>query len=73
MFIYNINKREWTLVKAPGAPPPRCGHQAIATANHGGELWVFGGEFTSPSESQYYHYRDLWVFRLADKKWEKIT
>ncbi|TGZ54805.1 Kelch domain-containing protein [Temnothorax longispinosus] len=60
MFIYNINKREWTLVKAPGAPPPRCGHQAVATANHGGELWVFGGEFTSPSESQFYHYRDLW-------------
>ncbi|XP_024887164.1 kelch domain-containing protein 4 isoform X1 [Temnothorax curvispinosus] len=73
MFIYNINKREWTLVKAPGAPPPRCGHQAVATANHGGELWVFGGEFTSPSESQFYHYRDLWVFRLVDKKWEKIT
>ncbi|XP_039314143.1 kelch domain-containing protein 4 isoform X2 [Solenopsis invicta] len=73
MFFYNINKREWTLVKAPGAPPPRCGHQAVATTNCGGELWVFGGEFTSPSESQFYHYRDLWVFRFIDKKWEKIT
>ncbi|XP_011636186.2 LOW QUALITY PROTEIN: kelch domain-containing protein 4 [Pogonomyrmex barbatus] len=74
MFIYNINKREWILVKAPGAPPPRCGHQTVATmANRGGELWIFGGEFTSPSESQFYHYRDLWVFRFADKKWEKIT
>ncbi|XP_036149791.1 kelch domain-containing protein 4 isoform X2 [Monomorium pharaonis] len=73
MFFYNINKREWTLVKAPGAPPPRCGHQAVATTNCSGELWVFGGEFTSPSESQFYHYRDLWVFRFIDKKWEKIT
>jgi len=73
MFIYNINKREWILVKAPGAPPPRCGHQTVATANRGGELWVFGGEFTSPSELQFYHYRDLWVFRFVDKKWEKIT
>ncbi|XP_012215600.1 kelch domain-containing protein 4 [Linepithema humile] len=74
MFFYNINKREWTLLKAPGAPPPRCGHQAVATmANQSGEFWIFGGEFTSPSESQFYHYRDLWVFRFADKKWEKIT
>lgn len=74
MFFYNINKREWTLLKAPGAPPPRCGHQAVATmADQGGNFWIFGGEFTSPSESQFYHYRDLWVFRFADKKWEKIT
>ncbi|GAB1862226.1 Kelch domain-containing protein 4 isoform X1 [Camponotus japonicus] len=74
MFFYNINKREWTLIKAPGAPPPRCGHQTVATtANGSGELWVFGGEFTSPSESQFYHYHDLWVFRFAEKKWEKIT
>ncbi|XP_050448793.1 kelch domain-containing protein 4-like isoform X3 [Cataglyphis hispanica] len=74
MFSYNINKQEWTLIKAPGAPPPRCGHQTVATtANGTGELWVFGGEFTSPSESQFYHYRDLWVFRFAEKKWEKIT
>jgi hypothetical protein len=59
-------------VKAPGAPPPRCAHQAVATTMNHGELWIFGGEFTSPNESQYYHYRDLWVYRFADKKWEKI-
>lgn len=73
MFFYNINKNEWTVLKAPGAPPPRCAHQAIATPNNKGELWVFGGEFSSPSESQFYHYRDLWVYHIGDKKWEKIT
>lgn len=72
MFFYNINKQEWTLIKAPCAPPPRCSHQTVATAANNGELWVFGGEFTSPSESQFYHYRDLWVFRFSNKKWEKI-
>lgn len=72
MFIYNINKNEWMIVKAPGAPPPRCGHQAITTTVNKGELWVFGGEFSSPSESQFYHYKDLWVYRFAEKKWEKI-
>ncbi|XP_054013467.1 kelch domain-containing protein 4-like isoform X1 [Hylaeus anthracinus] len=72
MFTYNLSKNEWTVVKAPGAPPPRCGHQAIATATSKGELWVFGGEFSSPSESQFYHYKDLWVYRFGEKKWEKI-
>ncbi|OXU28692.1 hypothetical protein TSAR_007128 [Trichomalopsis sarcophagae] len=73
LFFYNISKNEWTVVKAPGAPPPRCGHQAIATQSNKGELWIFGGEFSSPSESQFYHYRDLWVFHIGEKRWEKIT
>ncbi|XP_032679911.1 kelch domain-containing protein 4 [Odontomachus brunneus] len=73
LFFYNIDKKKWSVVKAPGAPPPRCGHQAVTTTARGGELWIFGGEFTSPSESQYYHYRDLWVFLLSERKWEKIT
>ena len=72
MFTYNLSKNEWTVIKAPGAPPPRCGHQAIATSTNKGELWVFGGEFSSPSESQFYHYKDLWVYRIGGKKWEKI-
>lgn len=37
-----------------------------------GELWVFGGEFTSPTETQFYHYKDLWRFSLTEKKWEKV-
>ncbi|XP_031828321.2 kelch domain-containing protein 4 isoform X1 [Nomia melanderi] len=72
MFTYNICKNDWTVIKAPGAPPPRCGHQAVATPINKGELWIFGGEFSSPSESQFYHYKDLWVYRIGDKKWEKI-
>ncbi|XP_066587276.1 kelch domain-containing protein 4 [Prorops nasuta] len=72
LFFYNLNKNEWKVVKAPNAPPPRCGHQAAVTNTDKGELWIFGGEFSSPSESQFYHYKDLWVFRIGDKKWEKI-
>lgn len=73
MFTYNLNKKEWTVIKAPGAPPPRCGHQAIVTSTNKGEMWIFGGEFSSPSELQFYHYKDLWVYRMGEKKWEKIT
>lgn len=73
LFFYNLSKREWSVTKAPGAPPPRCGHQAAIVPSAKGDLWIFGGEYTSQSESQFYHYRDLWVYRLGEKKWEKIT
>jgi Kelch motif len=39
----------------------------------GGQLWLFGGEYASPSESQFYHYRDLWLFHFGSKRWEKIV
>lgn len=45
----------------------------VATSANGGQLWVFVGEFTSLSQSQFYHFQDLWVYHIADKKWEKIT
>ena len=43
------------------------------TAQSGGQLWIFGGEFASASESQFHHYRDLWVFHFTSKRWEKIV
>nr|CAD7424242.1 unnamed protein product [Timema monikensis] len=73
LFFYNIPRNQWLLLKAPGGPPPRCGHQAVTLSANKGQLWVFGGEYSSPSQSQFYHYRDLWVYHFADKKWEKIT
>ncbi|KAK9687729.1 hypothetical protein QE152_g36047 [Popillia japonica] len=73
LFFYNISTSTWTVVKAPAGPPPRCGHQMVATSSNKGELWLFGGEFSSPTQSQFYHYRDLWVYHLANKQWEKIN
>ncbi|XP_046734105.1 kelch domain-containing protein 4-like [Diprion similis] len=72
MFFYNLSNNEWSIIKAPGGPAPRCGHQALAVPVSKGQLWVFGGEYSSPSQSQFYHYRDLWVYHFGDKKWEKI-
>ncbi|XP_075980229.1 kelch domain-containing protein 4 [Anticarsia gemmatalis] len=73
LLFYNPANSQWKLVKAPGAPPPRSAHQAVATPANKGELWIFGGEFTSPSETQFHHYKDLWCFSLAEKKWEKVV
>lgn len=46
--------------------------QAVAVAQGGGQLWVFGGEFASPNGEQFYHYKDLWVLHLATHTWENI-
>ncbi|XP_050684689.1 kelch domain-containing protein 4 [Leptidea sinapis] len=73
LLFYNPVTNVWKQVKAPGAPPPRSAHQTVATQANKGEIWVFGGEFTSPSETQFYHYKDLWCFSLANKKWEKVV
>ncbi|KAF4532118.1 hypothetical protein B566_EDAN004124 [Ephemera danica] len=65
LLFYNISKREWTCVKIPGGPAPRSGHQMIAVpGGKGGQLWVFGGEYSSSSQSQFYHYKDLWWRKL---------
>lgn len=73
LYFYNIPNNCWTLIKAPGGPPPRCGHQMVAISANKGQLWLFGGEFASSTQSQFYHYRDLWVYHIDKKQWEKIT
>lgn len=72
LFSYNTIRNEWKVIKSSLKPTPRSGHQMISTAANGGELWLFGGEFASPSGLQYYHFRDLWKFSIATKTWENI-
>ncbi|CAN7992333.1 unnamed protein product [Ixodes hexagonus] len=72
LYLYNIKKNNWLLVKCPNPPPPRCAHQAMAVPQGGGQMWLFGGEFASPTRSQFYHYKDLWVYHLASRSWEQV-
>ncbi|CAH0546671.1 unnamed protein product [Brassicogethes aeneus] len=73
LYFYDLKNYSWTIVKAPGGPPPRCGHQMVVTSSNKGQLWIFGGEYASPTQSQFYHYRDLWVYHIVKKQWEKIS
>lgn len=73
LYIYNMARSEWSCVASPSGPPPRSGQQAVAVAQLGGQLWMFGGEFTSGSGSQFYHYRDLWCFHFPSLRWEKVV
>ena len=72
-FTYNTVKSEWKQIIASPAPTPRSGHQMIASAQNGGELYLFGGEYASPSQLQFLHFRDLWRFQFSTKKWEKCN
>lgn len=67
---------EWRQVTSPCQPPPRCSHQAVLLASGAGgsqELWLFGGEFSSPSQSQFYHYADLWKLAVRARRWEQLS
>jgi len=72
LYVYNTKKNEWVKQMIPNMPPPRCGHQAVAVSKDGGQMWIFGGEFASPTSSQFYHYKDLWVLYLKEHRWEEI-
>jgi Domain of unknown function (DUF4110)/Galactose oxidase, central domain/Kelch motif len=69
LHVYNIDKAGWTRYDSATRPPPRSGH-AVACYKH--FMFLFGGEFSNPSLSQYRHYRDLWRLDTEDMSWEKL-
>eukprot|EP01103_Thecamoeba_quadrilineata_P015512 TRINITY_DN492_c0_g3_i1.p1 TRINITY_DN492_c0_g3~~TRINITY_DN492_c0_g3_i1.p1 ORF type:complete len:723 (-),score=319.86 TRINITY_DN492_c0_g3_i1:56-2224(-) len=73
LFFFNLKTKEWKQVLSPNSPQPRCSHQAVIVEQNGGQMWIFGGEFTSPSETQFHHYKDLWVLHLNKNAWEEIN
>lgn len=44
----------------------------LVRSGAGDQLWVFGGEFVSPTETQFYHYRDLWCWHFKERRWEQV-
>ncbi|THD27880.1 Kelch domain-containing protein 4 [Fasciola hepatica] len=74
VFLYNCKDATWTMVKSPTCPPPRSGHQAVFVKSNSipASVWVFGGEYASPTQIRFYHYKDLWCFRMRTRKWELV-
>lgn len=70
LYRYDIEKQEWKLVSSPNSPPPRSAHQAVAWKNY---LYIFGGEFTSPNQERFHHYKDIWVLDLKTNQWEQLN
>jgi hypothetical protein len=72
-MMFYPGKSEWRKLTLPNPPPPRSAHQAVATSGGDAALFVFGGEFTSPNGSEFYHYSDLWKLPLSVRAWEQPT
>ncbi|WFD29592.1 Kelch repeat-containing protein 3 [Malassezia sp. CBS 17886] len=72
LFRYIPEKNEWRSYASATQPGPRSAHQMVATPAAGGLLWCFGGEFASTKQTSFHHYRDLWVYSIADRVWEKV-
>lgn len=72
LFRYGIKRNEWRLVSSAPCPPPRASHQAVAVPSDPPTLFVFGGEYSSPTQTQFYHYKDLWALDLVSWTWTKV-
>ena len=70
LFKYTIEKGRWEALTLPHGPKPRSGHQAVLLNKC---LWVFGGEYTSPNQEKFKHFRDLWRLDLEALEWDQIT
>ncbi|KMZ57336.1 Kelch domain-containing protein 4 [Zostera marina] len=69
LYRYDIEKNEWKQISSPNSPPPRSAHQAVAWKDH---LYMFGGEFTSPNQERFHHYKDFWTLDLKTNQWEQL-
>ncbi len=69
LYEFHTEKRTWTRYASTIRPAPRSSH-AVAVYKHW--MYLFGGEFSNPSLSQYKHFKDLWRLDLTDMEWERI-
>lgn len=68
-YTYAPAKGVWSLYTSRTRPPPRS---AAAAASYRGHLYLFGGEFASPSGGQFHHFKDLWRLDGASMSWERL-
>ncbi|XP_030458240.1 uncharacterized protein LOC115678895 [Syzygium oleosum] len=70
LYRYDVEKQAWKLISSPNSPPPRSAHQSVAWKNY---LYIFGGEFTSPNQERFHHYKDFWMLDLKTNQWEQLN
>ncbi|KAH7094889.1 kelch repeats protein-like protein [Paraphoma chrysanthemicola] len=71
LLVYNIKQDTWKKVTSPNSPLPRSGHAWCRGANTK-EIYLFGGEFSSPKQGTFYHYNDFWKLDPTSREWTRI-
>ena len=71
LHIYYTDRDEWRCVTSPNAPLPRSGHAWCRGGNQN-NVYLFGGEFSSPKQGTFYHYNDFWCLDPSSREWTRI-
>ncbi|KAF2648607.1 galactose oxidase [Lophiostoma macrostomum CBS 122681] len=71
LFVYNIKQDSWKKVTSPNSPLPRSGHAWCRAANIK-DIYLFGGEFSSPKQGTFYHYNDFWRLDPGNREWTRV-
>lgn len=71
LFVYNIKQDSWKKVTSPNSPLPRSGHAWCRAANTK-DIYLFGGEFSSPKQGTFYHYNDFWRLDPSNREWTRV-
>lgn len=70
LYRFNIEKCLWSQCTGGISPEPRSGCQIVQISE---VSYMFGGEFVSPNESTFFHYKDFWMFDLHSSAWSQIS
>ncbi|KAJ4365608.1 Kelch repeat-containing protein 3 [Neocucurbitaria cava] len=71
LLIYNVKQDSWKKVTSPNSPLPRSGHAWCRAANTK-DIYLFGGEFSSPKQGTFYHYNDFWKLDPTNREWTRV-
>ncbi|KAH8727082.1 kelch repeats protein-like protein [Phaeosphaeriaceae sp. PMI808] len=71
LLVYNIKQDSWKKVTSPNSPLPRSGHAWCRAANTK-DVYLFGGEFSSPKQGTFYHYNDFWKLDPTNREWTRV-
>lgn len=72
LLVYNVKKDTWNKVTSPNSPLPRSGH-GWCRAGNTKDIYLFGGEFSSPKQGTFYHYNDFWHLDPGNREWTRIS
>ena len=75
LYLFDTRKCEWKEVSCPSQPVARSAHQAVIMLRGEGEplMYVFGGEYQSPSASQFHHFNQLYTLSLDTYNFTLLT
>lgn len=71
LYVYHINKGEFSHVTSPNSPPPRSGHSWCRSGNIG-KIYMGFGEFSSPKQGIFYHFNSMYMLDPDTREWSLI-